>query len=378
MSVAPAIAFEETPGGVRLHLTGVWTIEAGAKLERQANAILGAADHGGGTALIDLSELDHMDTAGAWLIDRSRQTLEAHGVDAEIVGARLEHTILLHEARFRPTDTPARVVHPTLTSLLADVGSSVYGAGSDVINGVAFLGRLVSDSFEVLVHPLRWRWTSTAHHLESFALRGAPIILLITFLVGAIVAQQGIFQLQRFNATPYAVDLIGLLVLRELGVLLTSIMIAGRSGSSITAEIGAMRMREEVDAMIVMALDPIEVLILPRIMALVLALPLLTFLADMAALFGGACVAWVYGDISPHVFIGRLQDAIAFNTFAVGLIKAPFMGLTIGLIAAVEGFAVAGSAESLGSRVTDSVVKSIFMVIVLDGLFAMFFAAVRY
>jgi phospholipid/cholesterol/gamma-HCH transport system permease protein len=167
-------------------------------------------------------------------------------------------------------------------------------------------------------------------------------------------------------------------VLRELGVLLTSIMIAGRSGSAITAELGSMKMREEVDALTVMALDPMEVLILPRILALILALPLLTFLADMAALVGGACVAWVYGDILPVVFIERLHDAIGLNTFAVGLIKAPFMALVIGLIASIEGFAVAGSAESLGRQVTASVVKSIFMVIVLDGLFAMFFAAVRY
>jgi phospholipid/cholesterol/gamma-HCH transport system permease protein len=378
MSIAPAIAFEKTPGGVRLILSGGWTIDAGAKLEHEADAMLGAANGGGGKALIDLSELDHMDTAGAWLIDRSRQALEAHGIAAEIVGARPEHTILLEEAHFRPTDTPGRVEHPTLTSLLADVGSSVYGAGSDIVNGVAFLGRAVSVGLMVLIHPLRWRWTSTVYHLEAFSLRGAPIILLINFLVGAIVAQQGIFQLARFSATPFTVDLIGILVLRELGVLLTSIMIAGRSGSAITAEIGAMKMREEIDALTVMALDPMEVLILPRVMALVLALPLLTFLADIAALIGGGCVAWAYGDISPLVFIERLQDAIGINTFAVGLIKAPFMGLTIGLIAAVEGFAVAGSAESLGSRVTDSVVKSIFMVIVLDGLFAMFFAAVRY
>jgi phospholipid/cholesterol/gamma-HCH transport system permease protein len=161
-------------------------------------------------------------------------------------------------------------------------------------------------------------------------------------------------------------------------VLLTSIMIAGRSGSAITAEIGSMKMREEIDALSVMALDPMEVLILPRVLALIIALPMLTFLADMAALFGGGCVAWIYGDIGPVVFIQRLQDAIALNTFAVGLIKAPFMALVIGLIASVEGFSVGGSAESLGQRVTASVVKSIFMVIVLDGLFAMFFAAVRY
>jgi phospholipid/cholesterol/gamma-HCH transport system permease protein len=265
-----------------------------------------------------------------------------------------------------------------LTSLVADIGESVYIAGGDLIGGLGFLGRMVSIGAIVAVRPPRWRWTSTTFHLEAFGLRSAPIILLINFLVGAIVAQQGIFQLARFNATAFTVDLIGILVLRELGVLLTSIMIAGRSGSAITAEIGAMKMREEVDALIVMALDPVEVLILPRILALIAALPLLTFLADMSALFGGLCVAWGYGGIAPIVFLSRLHDAIGLNTFAVGLIKAPFMALAIGVIGSIEGFAVLGSAESLGRRVTASVVKSIFVVIVLDGLFAMFFASVRF
>jgi phospholipid/cholesterol/gamma-HCH transport system permease protein len=227
------------------------------------------------------------------------------------------------------------------------------------------------------VHPARWRVTSTLFHFEAFGFRSVPIIVLINFLVGAIVAQQGIFQLQRFGATPFAVNLIGILVLRELGVLLTSIMIAGRSGSAITAEIGSMKMREEIDALKVMALDPIEVLIVPRLFALLVALPILTFLADLAALFGGLCVAWVYGGISPEVYFERLQAAIDFSIFMIGITKAPFMALVIGLIASVEGFAVQGSAESLGSHVTNSVVKSIFMVIVVDGMFAMFFAAIR-
>jgi phospholipid/cholesterol/gamma-HCH transport system permease protein len=377
MPIAPAIACERTAVGVKLDLTGGWTIDVGALLEKEADALVTDAE-GAHDVLIDLSGVEHMDTAGAWVIDRSVQALTARGAATQVVGARPEHAILLTEAHYRPVETAEPRGPPTLTSLLADIGESVYGAGADFVSGVAFLGRMVSVGLTVLVRPPRWRWTSTFYHLEIFALRSAPIILLINFLVGAIVAQQGIFQLARFNASPFTVDLIGILVLRELGVLLTSIMIAGRSGSAITAELGSMKMREEVDALTVMALDPMEVLILPRILALILALPLLTFLADMAALVGGACVAWVYGDILPVVFIQRLQDAIGLNTFAVGLIKAPFMALVIGLIASIEGFAVAGSAESLGRQVTASVVKSIFMVIVLDGLFAMFFAAVRY
>jgi phospholipid/cholesterol/gamma-HCH transport system permease protein len=202
--------------------------------------------------------------------------------------------------------------------------------------------------------------------------------VLISFLVGCIVAQQGIFQLVKFGATPFVVDLTGILVMRELAVLLTSIMVAGRSGSAFTAEIGSMKMREEIDALRVMGLDPMEVLIAPRILALAIGLPLLTFIASIAALTGSGVTAWLYGDISPDVFLARLRAAVSFNTFLVGILKAPFMALVIGIIATIEGLAVEGSAESLGRHVTSSVVKAIFMVIVLDGLFAMFFAAIRY
>ena len=255
---------------------------------------------------------------------------------------------------------------------------AVAGVVRDLAEGIVFLGKIVSASLRILFKPARLRATSVVFHLEAFGLRGVPIIALINFLVGCIVAQQGVFQLQRFGAATFAVDLIGILVLRELAVLLTSIMLAGRSGSAITAEIGSMKMREEIDALRVMGMDPVEVLIVPRFLALLIALPLLTFVADMAAIFGGMMVAWAYGGISPEVFLTRLQNAVALNTFLVGLIKAPFMAAMIALIASVEGFAVQGSAESLGRRVTASVVKSIFMVIVVDGLFAMFFAAIKY
>jgi phospholipid/cholesterol/gamma-HCH transport system permease protein len=205
-----------------------------------------------------------------------------------------------------------------------------------------------------------------------------PIIALISFLVGGIIAQQSVFQLSTFGTTAFVADLLGILILRELGVLLTSIMIAGRSGSAITAELGSMKMREEIDALRTMGLDPMEVLIVPRILALIICLPMLTFIASIAGLFGGGLVAWVYGDVSPDVFLTRLQNAIRINTFMVGIIKAPVMALVIGLIASIEGMAVKGSAESLGTQTTASVVKAIFMVIVVDGLFAMFFASIKY
>jgi phospholipid/cholesterol/gamma-HCH transport system permease protein len=204
-----------------------------------------------------------------------------------------------------------------------------------------------------------------------------PIIVLIEFLIGAILAQQGIFHFRKFGAETYVVDMVGILTLRELGVLIVSIMIAGRSGSAYTAELGSMKMREEIDALRVMGFDPIEVLIVPRLTALIIALPLLTFIGSMAALLGGCVVTWLYGGMPPEVFIDRLREAISPETFQVGMIKAPFMAAVIGLIACVEGLRVEGSAESLGEHTTASVVKAIFLVIVMDGLFAMFFAGIN-
>ena len=217
------------------------------------------------------------------------------------------------------------------------------------------------------------------HQLEQIAFRGVPIIVLISFLVGCIVAQQGIFQLRKFGATPFVVDLVGILTLRELGVLLTSIMVAGRSGSAFTAEIGSMKMREEIDALRVMGLDPIEVLIVPRILALIIA-PAAPRPSCPTSRPSTAAGSWPGSTATSARTCscrgcGRRSRC---NTFLVGLIKAPFMALIIGLIASIEGLAVEGSAESLGRHVTSSVVKAIFMVIVVDGLFAMFFAAIQY
>jgi phospholipid/cholesterol/gamma-HCH transport system permease protein len=377
LPAAPSVSSRESGDDTTLSLAGGWVLTASPALETSAGAMIAAAQ-GAHRVTIDLSGIERLDTAGAWVIDRARDQFARAGLAAGYSGARPEFEILLREAGYRPFPPRPPATPLTAVGLLASVGESVVGAGDDLTKGLGFLGQLVSVVVALLPRPGRWRWTATIHHLEMFSLRSAPIILLINFLVGAIVAQQGIFQLAHFGATPYVVDLIGVLILRELGVLLTSIMIAGRSGSAITAEIGSMNMREEIDALRVMALDPMEVLVLPRIVALMAALPILTFLADMAALAGGLLVGWVYGGISPEVFLSRLQVAIGVNTFAVGLIKAPFMALVIGLIASVEGFGVRGSAESLGRRVTASVVNSIFMVIVVDGLFAMFFAGVRY
>ena len=370
---------ETSPAGTRVLLAGLWTLENGAGMEAAAGDIerMGAKS-GGGAILIDLAGVTALDTAGAWLIDRARERLTRAGAKVEVRWAAERQAILLDQAHYRSFESaPPRAGSP-LVNWLAEIGETLMSAGRDLVAGVSFLGEIVAAMLRAFSRPSRLRPTSITYHVENFAFRALPIIALINFLVGCIVAQQGIFQLSRFGAAAFAVDLIGILVLRELAVLLSSIMVAGRTGSAITAELGSMKMREEIDALRVMGLEPMEVLVLPRLIALLISLPLLTFIADISALFGGLLVAWGYGGISPEIFLARLQNAIGINTFLVGLIKAPFMALVIGVIACLEGFRVQGSAESLGRQVTASVVKAIFMVIVVDGLFAMFFAAIKY
>lgn len=377
LSHQPRAAIDLAGDEMRAVLSGRWTADQAPAVERIVTDLVAEAE-GARRILIDVSRIERLDTLGAWVLDRTRSEFGSQGRAADFLGASPEHRILLEEVAYRgfqPRPAPKR---SKFVDFLVEVGENVAGAGRDFLKGISFLGELVSATLRVFARPARFRGAALVNQLEQIAFKGVPIIVLISFLVGCIVAQQGLFQLQRFGAATFVVNLVGILVLRELAVLLTSIMVAGRSGSAFTAEIGSMRMREEIDALRVMGLDPIEVLIVPRVLALVIGLPLLTFLSAMAALFGGGLTAWLYADISPDVFLSRLQASVNLNTFLVGLIKAPFMALVIGVIASIEGLAVEGSAESLGRHVTASVVKAIFMVIVLDGLFAIFFAAIRY
>jgi phospholipid/cholesterol/gamma-HCH transport system permease protein len=369
---------EPAGGGLHVVLSGRWTADQAPAVEAQAATLASEAASAAGPVTVDLAGVERLDTLGAWVLDRTRRELSGAGRSVDFAGARAEHAILLREVGHDHAPLPQPPRPSPVTALLTDIGRNVHGAGRDLVGGIAFLGEVVAACGRVALKPASFRGPAFVNQIEQVAFRGVPIIALISFLVGGIVAQQGIFQLQRFGAGAFVVNLLGILVLRELAVLLTSIMIAGRSGSAFTAEIGSMRMREEVDALRVMGLDPIEILIVPRVLALVIGLPILAFLAAIAALLGGALTSWIYGGITPEVFVIRLQQVVTAKHFAVGLIKAPFMALVIAVISAIEGFAVEGSAESLGRHVTAAVVKSIFMVIVLDGVFAIFFAAIDF
>jgi phospholipid/cholesterol/gamma-HCH transport system permease protein len=377
VSVRPQIRVDVRAGSAVLALDGSWI----ARRARLAEAAVSAAMQELGAparVTLDLQGIDRIDTAGAWLVERTRRGLVDAGAAVDLRAAQDKQRILIDEVRTHYADAPPPRPVERLVDLLADFGKGVVGASEDMVDGTSYMGLFTMALVRSIGNPARLRLTSIVHHLEMIGLRSVPIIALISFLVGGIVAQQGIFQLNTFGAPSLVVDLVGILTLRELALLLTSIMIAGRSGSSITAELGSMKMREEIDALHVIGLDPMEVLILPRVIALLFAMPMLTFISAMSALFGAGIVAFFYGGISPEIFLFRLQNAVGIHTFLVGMIKAPFMALVIGLIATMEGMGVEGSAESLGRQTTSSVVKSIFMVIVVDGIFAMFFAGINY
>ena len=360
---------------LELAAAGAWTVEHAGTLEGLVDKT--ARDQKAArSTTIDMARVERLDTFGAWLLERLVRAFSDEGRDVSVVGLPERYADLVEEAhrsnRFHPE--PRRwMLSDALKSLIWLAANLI---GRDILLNLQMFGQLACAVGRIVRHPRTFRFTPMVYHLERVGWRAVPIILLIMFLIGCIVAQQGIFHFAQFGAEVYVVDMVGILTLRELGVLIVAIMIAGRSGSSYTAELGSMKMREEIDALQTMGLDPIEVLVLPRILALIVALPCLTFVGSMAALYGGGLVCWLYGGMSPEIFLSRLREAISLDHFEVGISKAPFMALVIGMIASIEGLSVKGSAESLGLQTTSSVVKSIFVVIVLDGIFAMFFAAV--
>ncbi|MBX9825164.1 MAG: ABC transporter permease [Xanthobacteraceae bacterium] len=355
---------------------GAWTASTAQTLDILTDRAL-ESTAGLKAVLLDASAIDELDTYGAWTIERLSRRCAERGISLTPSSVPMHFRPLLtaiHETS-APSAQPARRRNPLLAGL-ESIGRAFPGLASDVAAFAEMLGALAAALIRVVLHPRRFRLTSAVHHLDRVGWQAMPIMLMISFLIGAIIAQQGIFHFRKFGADVYVVDLVGILVLREIGVLLIAIMSAGRSGSSYTAELGSMKMREEIDALRTMGLDPVEVLMLPRVLALAVALPILTFFGSLAALYGGGLVLWLYGGMSPEIFVARLQEAVSVTSFKVGMIKAPFMALVIGIVACCEGLRVKGSAESLGLQTTTSVVKSIFLVIVLDGLFAVFFASI--
>ncbi len=375
MSAAPSLSARQQGGGFELVASGSWTAVHAADLE----TLITRAGEDASAELevsIDMRDVGAFDTFGAWLLERLIRARASAGQRTGIAGLKDEFQGLLRDVHDVNREEGAQKPAGGLIPVLERSADALIAGARSMLPFLHMLGAIGMAVLRVIRHPKEFRLTSAVHQLDRVGWQATPIILLITFLIGCIIAQQGFFHFRKFGAQNYVVDMVGILVLREIGVLLVAIMVAGRSGSSYTAELGSMKMREEIDALRTMGLDPVEVLILPRVLALVIAVPVLTFLGSMAALYGGGLVAWAYDGMSPEIFIARLREAVSVTHFQVGMIKAPFMALVIGVVSCSEGFQVKGSSESLGRQTTMAVVKSIFLVIVLDGLFAIFFAAI--
>jgi len=358
----------------RLLLNGDWSLAATAAIQEELQA-LPETLHGSLTC--DWTHAESTGIGPVWILLTRLGTLSPDGV--RHVG-NPPHTLQLlqrlqadRHALCAPPPAPAP---SEIEEVVGNLGRWVVLQGTEGRAVIGFLGRISTVVREIFSRPRALRGSSLARHIYETGVTAIPIVSLIAFLISVIVAYLGAQQLSRFGADIFVVDLVTIATLREMGVLLTSVIVAGRSGSAYTAELGSMKMREEIDALRTMGFDPIEVLILPRMLALIIALPILAFLGAIAALYGGGLVAWLYGGVDPEAFLLRLRDAISIDHFTVGIIKAPVMAAVIGIVACVEGLAVQGSAESLGQHTTASVVKGIFFVIVMDGVFAIFFASI--
>jgi phospholipid/cholesterol/gamma-HCH transport system permease protein len=354
---------------------GHWTLAALPDLDARRVQLLADA-RGGGPAAIDLRAIQGMDTAGAWLLHRMALELDSQGWQIEWTGVRDAHAALLAEIRRIAAEPlpPAPEVN-TLVRLLANLGRSTLAAVQEAVCLWSFFGQTVVAMLRVVRRPGRLRLTSLTHHLEQTCVDALPIVGLISFLIGIVMAYQGADQLRRFGAEIFTVDLLAISALREIGILLTAVVVAGRSGSAFTAQIGMMKVNEEVDALRTLGLDPLEVLVLPRLFALMIALPLLAFFADIMALFGGGLMCAFVLDITPEQYLNRLSEAIWPRTFWVGIAKAPVFAFLIAMVGCYEGLTVEGSAESVGRNTTLSVVVGIFLVIVFDAIFSVVFSS---
>ncbi|MGV1013449.1 MAG: MlaE family ABC transporter permease [Methyloceanibacter sp.] len=375
---APGFRVELRGTTFRLVATGAWTVAEATQLDsalrRLRVPIPPTPDF---TGEMDIAGIAEIDTAGAWLLQRTAAAWQASGLRTNYAGATESFRILIEEVQSRGNaERPKLERQGALRQFADDMTRALTGVWQDVIQLTAFLGEVTAGLIRMIRQPWRFRATSFVHHLDHAGLRAVPIIAMICFLIGAVVMQQGVVQLRPFGAEPFAVNMVAILALREVGILLTAIMVAGRSGSAFTAEIGSMKMREEIDAMRTLGIDPIDTLVLPRILALVVALPLLTFIGDITALAGGGVMAFGLLGLDATTYIDKLREAVTMQHFMTGMIKAPFAAIIIGLVGCLEGLKVEGSAESLGAHVTSAVVKAIFLVIILDGVFAMFLSGI--
>ena len=355
-----------------LELAGSWTTMTVAP---QDGALDSLAPDGARRVRIDLAGIEAFDTTGALLVHRTVKQLSARGLEVVLSGGVKAHRDLIETVRSHdvacPPPPPAR---SAVVTLMEHTGRATFFVFDEALSLVNFLGHTVVVILASLLRPGRIRMTALINQMERTGLNALPIVGLISFLIGVVLAYQGADQLRKFGAEIFTVNLVGVGVLREMAIMLTAIIVAGRSGSAFTAQIGTMKVNEEIDAMRTIGLDPMEVLVLPRVVALVLVLPLLTFYADIMGLLGGAVMANWMLDISFFQFARQFNAGVPVWSFWVGLIKAPVFAFIIAVVGCYEGFKVSISAESVGQRTTAAVVEAIFLVIVLDALFSIIFS----
>ena len=353
-------------------LRGDWTVDTIAGLEAELRALSQRLTPG---SVVDVSGLGRIDVAGAYLIDRTFR--ESPAGDGERVAVRGQHAhalgLLTSARKASREQAPESNELRGWRGLFDRIGRVVAAIGEEIIETVSFLGESLVVLGKLLLNPRRIRWVSVVHVMESAGLNALPIVALLSFFIGMVVAFLGARILGDFGASVFTVELVAFSMLREFGVVITAILLAGRTNSAFTAEIGAMKMRQEIDAMRVIGINPMEALVAPRIIAMLVMTPLLTFGAMMAGVFGGMLVAWNELGVSPSMYFSRISETVPEQHFWVGMIKAPVFALVLAVIGCKQGLSVGGNVGSLGARVTASVVQAIFMVILLDALFALWF-----
>ena len=345
--------------------TGSITIARAASTAREIDA---APD----PLTIDLSGVERMDTVGAWLIYRAVRDRKA-----QVKGASRGVEKLLEQVA--EADRPVKIrpdQRPAFTRTLDEIGESVYDFGAALYGLLGFFGATLLGFASIVRQPKRFRLNAVVQRFDVVGVRALGIIGLMSFLIGVVIGQQGAVQLEQFGAEIYTVNLVGRLTVRELGTLMTAIMVAGRSGSAFAAQLGTMKITEEIDAMRTIGVSPVEALVVPRMLASVIMMPLLAFYAMIMSMIGGGLFCWISLDIPPLTFIQLIREVVPLTDLWVGLIKAPVFGVIIALAGCFQGMQVEGNSEEVGVRTTNAVVQAIFLVIVLDAVFAVFFSSI--
>lgn len=354
----------------KVYCAGQWLLPQMPALEQKLSELLWPNVS---TLTVDVSGIQAMDTAGAWLLQRTLHSLELKGCKVDLQGLSEEHATML---KIMPELTTTSATSPPLQakSILEILGRITWPHVQNLIGILSFFGESVIAVLRSMLQPSRIRWRPILYNLQHAGFNALPIVGLLAFLMGVVISFQGAGQLQRYGANIFIVDLVGLSILRELAPLMTAIIVAGRSGSAFAAQIGTMKMTEELDALRTIGIAPMDLLVLPKVLALLIALPLLTVFADIMGVLGGMVMAQSQLGVSYTDFLDRFGDAVKLSALMVGIGKAPVFAAIIAMVGCYQGFNVGNGADSVGSKTTASVVQGIFLIIVADALFSVLFS----